>query len=597
MAEQTYTFGPFQLCPERGLLLEGSTPVHVGTRALEILIALVERPGEVISNQELIARVWPETFVEDNNLRVHLGLLRKALRDGQDQIRYILNVPGRGYRFAAPVECRRTIAGKGRSNLPALLTHLVGRTEVVHDVIEELRGRRFVTLAGSGGIGKTSVALSVAHEVSAQYKHGVCFLDLSQVKDQKLIAEALSVALEVSPLSQDHISALIDFLSDKQMLIVLDTCEHVIEEAALLVEALLKGAQGVHFLATSREPLRAEGEWLKRLPPLETPPAGNRRITASEALAFPAVQLFVERADAILESFELSDFDAPLVGAICQGLDGVPLAIELGVARVDTIGVAGLAAQLDDCLSILTQGRRTAQCRHRTLRGNFDWSFELLPEPERILLARLGSFRTIFSLDEVLATACDEVLGVSTVIDGLTNLVAKSLVVVSFVAGRVSYRLLETMRAYALEKLGEDPADSAVRRRHAEYFRDSVKLLVHRGGSETGEVYACRRLAEEIGAALQWCSSSSCDDVLALELAVASSFVGNQVAVLDALVSQGEWGLERVDVGSKAHIPISQFHKLRNSSRKDLRLRVCEQPLINAAAGVTKGGRFPLSSG
>jgi predicted ATPase/DNA-binding winged helix-turn-helix (wHTH) protein len=579
MTEQTYAFGPFQLCPERGLLLEGPRPVHVGTRALEILIALVERPGEVISNQELIARVWPETFVEDNNLRVHLGLLRKALRDGQDQVRYILNVPGRGYRFAAPVVCQRTIAAKGRSNLPALLTRLVGRTEVVQDVIEEIRRRRLVTLVGIGGVGKTSVALSVAHEISAQYEHRVCFLDLSRVKDQKLIAEALSVALEITLISQDHVAALIDFLSDKQMLIVLDTCEHVIDEAALLVEALLKGAQGVHFLATSREPLRAEGEWLKRLPSLETPPAGHRPMTASEALAFPAVQLFVERAGAILESFALTDFDAPLVAAICHGLDGVPLAIELGVARVDTLGMAGLAAQLDGCLSILTQGRRTAQSRHRTLRGNFDWSFELLPEPERILLGRLGSFRTTFSLEEVLATACGEGLASNTVIDSLTNLVNKSLVVISFAAGRASYRLLETMRAYALEKLEQDPAVAAVRHRHAEYFRNSVKLLVHQGASETGEVEEYRRLAEEIDTALQWCSCSSGDAALALELAVASSFVGNQVAVLNALVSQG--------VGAEAHIPISHFHKLRNSSRK-----VCERSLNLAPAAVTNGRGF-----
>jgi predicted ATPase/DNA-binding winged helix-turn-helix (wHTH) protein len=579
MADQTYSFGPFQLCPERGSLLEGSRPVHLGTRALEILIALVERAGEVISNQELIARVWPETFVEDNNLRVHLGLLRKALRDGQDQVRYILNVPGRGYRFAAPVVCLRTIAGKGRSNLPALLTRLVGRTEAVQEVVKELRGCRFVTLVGCGGIGKTSVALSVAHEVSFEYEHGVCFLDLSQVKDQKHVPEVLAAALEVPLFSHDHVPALINFLSDKHMLIVLDTCEHVIEEAASLVEALLKGAQDVHFLTTSRESLRAEGEWLKRLPPLETPAASDRPMSASEALAFPAIQLFVERAGAILESFALSDFDAPLVAAICQGLDGVPLAIELGVARVDTLGVAGLAAQLDDCLSVLTQGRRTAQLRHRTLRGNFDWSFELLPRPEQMLLARLGSFRSSFSVEEVLATTCDEVLASSMVIDGLTNLVTKSLVVIGFAAGRASYRLLETMRVYALEKLGEDAAGAAVRRRHAEYFRDTVTLLVHPGGIVTGEIEEFRRLAEEIDAALQWCSSSSGDAVLARELAAALSFVGSQVAVLDGLVSRS--------MGPKAHSPISHFHKLRKSSRKER-----EQTLNLTPTAVTNGRGF-----
>jgi predicted ATPase/DNA-binding winged helix-turn-helix (wHTH) protein len=470
MADRIYSFGPFQLCPERGSLLEGSKRIPLGTRALEILIALVERAGEVVSNQDLIARVWPETFVEDNNLRVHLALLRKALHDGQDQVRYILNVPGRGYRFAFPVILRRTPAGGGTSNLPGVLTRLIGRAEIVKDLIEQIQRRRLVSLVGCGGVGKTSVALAVAHEIAAEYEDGTFFLDLTQVSDEQRVAEALTGALNVPLLCSDPTSCLINFLSDKKMLIVLDSCEHVIEQAALLVEAVLRGAPEVQFLATGREPLRAESEWLKRLSPLESPAPDDWPMTAAQALTFPAVQLFVERAESILESFTLADCDAPLVAAICHHLDGVPLAIELAAALVDTLGIAGLAAQLDHCLSVLTQGRRTSQGRHRSLRAALDWSFDRLPEPEQILLARLSIFRSNFSQDAAIAVASDSVLAEENVIVGLTSLVAKSLVVSSFNCGSVSYRLFQTTRAYAMEKLSHTPAAVDVRRRHAEHF-------------------------------------------------------------------------------------------------------------------------------
>ncbi len=443
MADRIYSFGPFQLCPERGSLLEGSKRIRLGTRALEILIALVERAGEVVSNQDLIARVWPETFVEDNNLRVHLALLRKALHDGQDQVRYILNVPGRGYRFALPVISKRTLGGSGKSNLPGVLTRLIGRDRIVKDLVEQVQARRLVTVVGCGGIGKTGVALTVAHEIAGDYEDGVCFLDLTEVNDHQPVAEALSAALKVPLLSTEATSSVIDFLSDKRMLIVLDSCEHVIEEAAVLVEAVLRGAPDVQFLATSREPLRAEGEWLRRLPPLQSPPPSEGSMSAAQALAFPAVRLFVERAEAMLESFVLTDLDAPLVAAICRGMDGLPLAIELAAAMVDALGIAGLAAQLDDCLSILTQGRRTAPGRHRSLRAALDWSFDRLSEQEQILFARLSEFPSDFSQDEAIA---------KNVLDGLINLVAKSLVVHSFSGGSVAYRLLETTRAYAAEK-------------------------------------------------------------------------------------------------------------------------------------------------
>jgi predicted ATPase/DNA-binding winged helix-turn-helix (wHTH) protein len=545
--DRTYIFGPFQLHLERAALLEGDKPVRIGSRALEILTALVERAGEVVDSQELISRVWPETHVDESNLRVHLAAIRKALRDGQDQTRYILNVPGRGYRFVAPVLSvgPDQTHDNHRGNLPALLKRLVGRAEIIKEVIEDIPGHRFVTITGGGGIGKTSVALAIGHEVSAGYRDGAWFVDLTSLTDPTLVPSTLAAALGLPLLSEMHVPALIPFLQEKQMLIVLDNCEHVVGAAAELVEALLKAAPHVHFLTTSREPLRAEGEWIRRLPPLESPPESEVPLRSSDALAFPAAQLFAERAKAGFDSFELTDAEAPLLADLCRKLDGIPLAIELAAARPDVFGVAGLTAQIENSLALLTRGLRTAQPRHRTLRATLDWSYGLLPEGEQVILARLGVFRTAFSRGAAIAVVSDNQLAAETILDGLTNLAAKSMVVSNLTGGRVAYRLLDTTRAYATEKLGEGPPAAAVHRRHAEYFRERVKQLdAQSAPNERSKLEECRSLVDEIRAALRWAFSSSGDAALGLDLTAESSFVWYQLSLLDEYRLHAETALE-----------------------------------------------------
>jgi DNA-binding winged helix-turn-helix (wHTH) protein len=334
-ADPDISFGPFHLLPARQLLLEGAKPVRLGSRALSILIALVGRAGEFVSKDELIARVWPHTFVEEGNLRVHVAALRRALGDGQAGNRYIVNVPGRGYSFVAPVSrsegtlAARPIAVEPTHNLPAPLARMVGRDDTVHALAAKLPLQRFITIVGPGGIGKTTVALAVAGALIASYKNAVRFVDLSPLADPLLVPSAVASELGLAILSGDPIPGLIAFLRDRQMLLVLDGCEHVIVAAAALAEEVIRNAPGVHILATSREPLRAEGEHVHRLPPLAAPVA-SASPTASEALSFPAVQLFVERAVAGLDGFELSDADAPIVADICRRLDGIALAIEFG---------------------------------------------------------------------------------------------------------------------------------------------------------------------------------------------------------------------------------------------------------------------------
>src|SRR5208283_3903059 len=337
--ERAVSFGSFRLLPERRLLLEGDKPVRLGSRALDILVALVERPGEVFGKEELITRVWPDTIVEESNLKFQISMLRRTLGGGN---RYLVNVPGRGYCFVAPVALAeeprpaepQAAATNREHNLPTHLTRMIGRADTVSTLAARLARERLIMIVGPGGIGKTSVALAVAEALIPAYDHGVWLIDLAPLSDPRLVPSVLAAVLGLEIRSEDPLPGLIAVLKDKRMLLVFDNCAHVIDAAADLAIAVLRNAPGVHLLATSREPLRIEGEHLHRLSPLASPPA-SARLTAAEALRFPAVQLFVERATESLGEFELSDPDAPVVGDICNKLDGIALAIELAAARVD----------------------------------------------------------------------------------------------------------------------------------------------------------------------------------------------------------------------------------------------------------------------
>jgi predicted ATPase len=348
---------------------------------------------------------------------------------------------------------------------------MIDRADAAAALTAQLSRHRLVTIVGPGGIGKTTVALAVARELIGAYEHGVGFVDLASAIDPQLAPSAVAAALGLEIRSEHPIAGLIDALRHKRMLLVLDNCEHVIEAAAVLASGLLNSAPGIVLLATSREPLRARGEHVHRLPPLESPPAAAG-LTAAEALAFPAVQLFVERAAASLGGFELSDEDAPLVADICRRLDGIPLAIEFAARRVDAFGVRGLAAYLDDALQLLTGGCRPARPRHHSLRANLDWGHDLLREDERVVLRRLAIFAGGFTLEAASAVAASAEITAPQVVACVANLVTKSLIAVDVGGAVQSYRLLEVTRAYALEKLAASGELEAVKRRHAEHLRD-----------------------------------------------------------------------------------------------------------------------------
>jgi predicted ATPase/DNA-binding winged helix-turn-helix (wHTH) protein len=478
-----FSFGPFCLVRQQRVLLEDGEPVHLGSRAIDILVVLLERAGEVVRKDELLARVWPTTAVGETNLRVHIAALRKALRDGESGRRYITNVPLQGYCFVGPVTRGASApptAGATRSSshprgLPHPSPRLVGRDDVVAAVVGQLPVRRFVSLVGTGGVGKTSVALAVAHRLTDHYEEGIHFVDFATMAPEARIPGLLAavVGLRVDASSTNDA---LEHVRDKRALLVLDSCELAVDVAAAVAAELVERCPALDVLTTSREPLRAEGENVYRIGPLTLPPS-KQLLTAEVARRHSAVELFVDLAIAALDSFVLSDANVQAVVEICRRLDGIPLAIQLAAAQVPVFGLRELAARLDDRFTILATGRRTAPPRHQTLRATLDWSYETLAPPERTLLHRLAVFRGAFTLDCAIAVVTDEDgLSVAGFLQALGTLAAKSLLVVDPGAEQTLYRLLETMRQYAWEKL-----DANERGRICRRYAERRLLLVKTG--------------------------------------------------------------------------------------------------------------------
>jgi predicted ATPase len=447
-------FDGFRLLPEQRLLLKDEIPVRIGARAFGILIALASRPGELLTKGELIAKVWPDTRVDRVNLRATVTALRKALGDTDGRL--ISTDTGRGYRFTAdlrqPAKALppRATVETAMHRLPSAMTRLIGRDDFVDSLKQQLPIRRLFTIVGPGGIGKTRVAIACAEALGGSYRDGVCFVDLTAVTDPVSMAAALAASLRVATASNDPLHDVLQFLRGREILLVIDNCEHVIDAAASLVEAITMRASGVHILATSRESLRAAGEWVRVLSPLRCPP-NVANLTAAEALSYPAVELFVERVADARGGFELTDAEAPVASEICRRLDGVALAIELAAVQADVAGLASLAARLDNRLWLLNSGRRAVVRRHQTLAALHDWSYRLLSEQERATLWRVALLSGEFTLSEAIAASGDDI-DKNEVVDAVSGLVSKSLAMLDISGPVTRFRLPETTRAYAASK-------------------------------------------------------------------------------------------------------------------------------------------------
>jgi predicted ATPase/DNA-binding winged helix-turn-helix (wHTH) protein len=545
--KQGVAFGPFCLFAAERLLEKAGIPVALGSRALDILVLLVERAGHVVSKEDLISQVWPNLTVDENSLRVHVAGLRKALGDGQAGRRYVTNVSGRGYCFVAPIV---HLAGpKAGSHpepmifdqahrLPLRLARMIGRDETVRTISELLATQRFVTVQGPGGIGKTTVAIWVGHAGLAAFEGAVRFFDLAALKDPRLVPSAVASTLGLPVQSSDPTPGIINFLRTRRMLLILDNCEHVVGAASTLAERVFQEAPQVAILATSREALRVEGEHVYTLPALENPPEGVE-LTAAQVLAFPAAHLFVERAAAGGHHLKLTDQDAPIVAQICRKLDGVALAIELAAGRVAVLGLRETAALLDTRLGLLWDGRRTALPRHRTLSAMLDWSHDLLTSVERAALRRLSIFVGSFKLEAAQAVVASNGLDGLQIIDAVMQLVAKSLVSADSFGPVTEYRMLDATRTYAFARLADSGELDSVARQHAVYYR----ALLERTDAGRDD----RLVLANVRSALEWSFLDHSDSALGIALAAASAPLFLKLSLLNECRRWTERALSTLD--------------------------------------------------
>jgi predicted ATPase/DNA-binding winged helix-turn-helix (wHTH) protein len=466
---QGIAFRRFCILPrERRFLADGES-VDLRPRAFDLLLALVEAAGSVVPHDVLIERVWQNRTVSENNLQVQIAALRNVLGDDRDLIR---TVARRGYQFTGGVEAPRLadaavpstpsvttlVAPReaARTNLPESVSELIGRKAELDSILALVRAHRLVALTGAGGIGKTRLALEAARHLQPQFADGVWVVELSTVNDPAQVPHAVASAIGL-PSSVADVEQLASNIGAREMLVILDTCEHVIDAAAAMAEALLRRCAGAQVIATSREPLGAYDEWIYRVGSLGVPAADEAGFADAEA-----VLLFVARARAINVDFSSEPLAMAAIAAICCKLDGIPLAIELAATRAATLGVHALASRLDDYLQLLTCGRRTALPRHQTLRATLDWSYRLLSVEESAVLRRLALCSGDFDLGEAHEIAAETGLTPAQAIEALINLVTKSLVLAKTIDGKTAYRLPEVTRTYALEKLvtnGEYGAD------------------------------------------------------------------------------------------------------------------------------------------
>src|SRR5512142_793141 len=358
---------------------------------------------------------------------------------------------------------------KPLSNLPLALTSLVGRKRELAEVKSLLKSTRLLTLTGPGGCGKTRLALAVADELLAEFDDGVWLVELAALNDPTLVPQTVAGALGLREWTTGtRTQALSHYLHLKNLLLILDNCEHLIDASAQLAEQLLRVCPDLKILATSREPLAVGGEVVYPIPTLSLPePNASSPVKILES---EAVRLFVERARAVKIDFGLTAENAPIVAQICQRLDGIPLAIELAAARTKLLKVDHLAKRLDDRFNLLTTGSRTALPRQQTLRATIDWSYDLLPEPARTMFRRLSVFAGGFTLNAAEQICSDESAPPPVVLEMLARLVDRSLVIVEPRREEERYRELETIRDYAREKLIESNEADQLRRRHFEFF-------------------------------------------------------------------------------------------------------------------------------
>lgn len=523
-----FQFGEFELDPVAYELRRRGRRLRLARQPMDLLLLMVGRRNELVSRDDIAARLWPPDVFLDRDAGIHTAVLRirQVLRDSHINPRFLENVSGKGYRFIAPVEIVPRalsvappessgvpidVPPARRHNLPDELTSFVGRQEAIAELRRLLGANRLVSLTGAGGVGKTRLALRIASDILHACHDGVWMVDLGPITAADLVPQTVASVLGVHESGQRGVrDALTASLRHRQLLIVLDTCEHVLDACADLVEALLRDAPGVRILATTREPLGVRGEAVFRVPSL-TLPVGSAEIDG-QAPESEAVQLFVERAMTLDATFNASEADAGAIGRICQRLDGMPLAIELAAARVTLLSPAQIETRLQDRFKLLTGGARTAVARQRTLEAAVEWSCQLLSDSERHLLGRLSVFPASWTIEAAESICSGDGLDPCDVLELSSRLVAKSLVGLQRdQEGVARFRLLETVRQYARERVVPPDAGERLRTRHAGFFANQFRdaLSVLRGAGQLPYLAQLQAEQENVRTALEWALASS----------------------------------------------------------------------------------------
>ncbi|MET0918072.1 MAG: tetratricopeptide repeat protein [Burkholderiales bacterium] len=519
-ASVCYRFARFELQPHERRLLASCQPVHLGPHAFDLLVALVDRAGHLVTKDELLAQVWGKVVVEENTLQAHVSMLRKVV--GPEAI---ATVSGFGYRFTLDVTRDAAATARApphRHNLPHALTSFVGREREITQIKQWLATTRLLTLAGAGGCGKTRLALQVACTMLGEHPDGVWLVELAPLGDPSLVPQAIAKALGVTEQSgQDLLETVAEWLASRRLLMLLDNAEHLLEACAQLANALLRRCAGLSLLVTSRERLGIEGELTYRVPSLAVAPA-RPDTTSDDVLTCEAARLFIERAKLQSPGFEVTAKDASALAAICRRLDGIALAIELAAPWVRMMSMHELSLRLDDRFGMLTSGSRTALPRHRTLRSLIDWSYELLGEAEKVALQRASVFAGGWTLQAAECVCSGGNVSGAEVMDLLTSLTDKNLVVIETHGDETRFGLLEAVRHYAQDRLRESDEDEVVRDRHVKFFLDMASRLLDPMQNDSDLQAKLLRLDQEhdnVRAALAWCEAAPARSVKGLGLA------------------------------------------------------------------------------
>lgn len=454
MDDALLRFGPVELRPQERRVLVHGQPQALGARAFDLLLVLAQRRDRVVSKSELLDTVWPGMVVEESNLPVHVSALRKALGTHA-----IVTIPGRGYRFALSTGPGVAASAPSptpmpwRFDQPVEVAPIIGREEMVYDIVAALLEHRFVNIVGPGGIGKTRLARAVLRRLREDFVDGVWWSDLAAVPTGGAVAGAMARSLEEPPGTDDTPAALARALASRsQMLLVLDNCEHVTASVVTVVAPLLQALPMLRLLLTSRVPLHLPGEHVWRLEALPVPAVGA---TLDEARSCGAFELFELRAKASDQRFQIDAAQLPAAIALCRKLEGHPLAIEMAAARAPQLGLTALLDRLGDRLRLLRASDPAQPDRQLSLRTMLDWSISLLDATQRAVLRRLSVFAGSFSLEAAQQVVADEALDEWAALDALAALVDHSLVQTELPGDTAPprYRLAETTRLYAFEQL------------------------------------------------------------------------------------------------------------------------------------------------